>query len=74
VIEQIAPASVRQPTVSHIEIRCSCMDAVVSTGRLQTRARDETQSSALPPNSRLPSADERACPHITCVGELSSDY
>ena len=33
---------------------------------------DETQSSAPPPNSRLLSAEEQACPHTTYVCELAS--
>jgi hypothetical protein len=33
---------------------------------------DETQSSALPPSSRLLSGEEQAGPHTTCVREVAS--
>jgi hypothetical protein len=48
------------------------MLASVPTVEPRTLAWDETQASASPPNSRLPSADAHLCPHTTYVRGLAS--
>jgi len=49
-----------------------CANASVSADAQRALATDETHSSAPPPNSRLLSAEEQACPHTTYVRELAS--